>query len=98
MDTQNDRKMKRQTLVSVHCADSDIEKTYPAVQMAINGCKATTVREMVAIKGVGWEGMRENGFNLIGGTVNSMRFAVRVLNLPTPDTMLDAFLESTKPA
>lgn len=95
MDT---RSIKRHTLVSVHCADSDIEKTYPAVQMAINGCKETTIREMVGIKGVGYEGMRENGFNLIGGTVNSMRFSVRVLKLPTPDVMLDAFLDSTKAA
>lgn len=92
------RNIKRHTLVSVHCADSDIEKTYPAVQMAINGCKETTIREMVGIKGVGYEGMRENGFNLIGGTVNSMRFSVRVLKLPTLDTMLDAFLDSTKAA
>lgn len=83
---------KRQTLVSVHCADSDIERTYPAVQMAINGCKETTIREMVGIKGVGHEGMRENGFNLIGGTANSMRFATKVLRLPTQDTMLDAFM------
>lgn len=92
------RKLERQTLVSVHCADSDIEKTYPAVQMAINGCKETTIREMVGIKGVGYEGMRENGFNLIGGTANSMRFAIRVLKLPSPDVMLDAFLDNTKTA
>lgn len=94
----DNRGIKRHTLVSVHCADSDIEKTYPAVQMAINGCKETTIREMVGIKGVGYEGMRENGFNLIGGTANSMRFSVRVLKLPTPDVMLEAFLDSTKVA
>lgn len=90
-----DRRIKRQTLVSVHCADSDIERTYPAVQMTINGCKETTVREMVGIKGVGHDGMRENGFNLIGGTANSMRFAIKVLNLPTQDTMLDAFMNAS---
>lgn len=86
--------MKRQSQVSVHCADSDIEKTYPAVQMAINGSKETTIREMVGVKGLGHEGMRENGFNLIGGTANSMKFCVKVLKLPTPDTMLEAFLSS----
>lgn len=93
-----ERKIHRQTLVSVHCADSDIEKTYPAVQMGINGSKETTIREMVGIKGVGYEGMRENGFNLIGGMANSMRFSVRVLKLPTPDTMLEAFMNSTPTA
>lgn len=87
-------KMKRQSQVSVHCADSDIERTYPAVQMAINGSKETTIREMVGVKGLGHEGMRENGFNLIGGTANSMKFCVKVLKLPTPDTLLDAFLAS----
>lgn len=87
-----ERKITRQTLVSVHCADSDIEKTYPAVQMATNGSKETTIREIVGIRGVGYDGMRENGFNLIGGSVNSMRFASRVLNLPSPDVMLDAFM------
>lgn len=90
----NERKFKRHSLVSVHCADSDIEKTYPIVQMTINGSKETTIREMVGIKGVGHEGMRENGFNLIGGTANSMKFCVKVLKLPTPDTMLDAFMAS----
>ena len=97
MSTAN-QPSKRQTLVSVHCADSDIERTYPTVQMVINGCRSTTAREMVGIKGVSYEGMRENGFNLIGGTVNSMRFSVRVLKLPGPDAMLDAFLKSTATA
>lgn len=83
---------RRQTLISVHCADSDIEKTYPAVQMGTNGSKETTAREIVAIKGQGWDGIREHGFNLIGGASNSMRFCVKVLELPTPDTMLEAFL------
>lgn len=87
-------KFKRLSLVSVHCADSDIEKTYPAVQMGMNGSKETTIREMVGIKGVGHEGMRENGFNLIGGTACSMRFCVKILKLPTPDTMLDAFMNA----
>lgn len=83
---------KRQTLVSVHCADSDIERTYPAAQIASNACKETTMREIVAIQGQGHEGMREHGFNLIGGMSGSMAFAVKVLKLPTPDTMLDAFM------
>lgn len=87
-----ERKFKRHSLVSVHCADSDIERTYPVVQMTINGSKETTIREMVGIKGVGHEGMRENGFNLIGGTANSMKFCIKVLKLPSPDTMLDAFM------
>jgi len=88
----NNYSIQRQTLISVHCADSDIAKTYPAVQMAINGCKSTTVREMVAINGIGYDGMREHGFNLIGGPANSMRFAVEALSLPTPDDMLEEFL------
>lgn len=85
---------KRHSLVSVHCADSDIERTYPAVQIGINGSKETTIREMVGIKGMGHEGMRENGFNLIGGTANSMKFCIKVLNLPAPDVMLAAFMKN----
>lgn len=87
----NSHHIKRQTLISVHCADSDIAKTYPAVQMAINGCKSTTVREMVAIRGLDYFDMREHGFNLIGGTSNSMRFAIGALNLPSPDDLLEDF-------
>ena len=89
-----ERVFKRQSLVSVHCADSDISRTYPAVQMTINGSKETTIRELVSIEGQGHTGLRENGFNLISGTPCSMMFCVKVLNMPTPDTMLEAFMES----
>ena len=87
-----DRVFQRHSLVSVHCADSDISRTYPAVQMTINGSKETTIRELVSISGQGHVGLRENGFNLISGTSCSMMFCVKVLNMPTPDTMLEAFM------
>lgn len=90
----SDRKFKRCSMVSVHCADSDIERTYPAVQITINGSKETTIRELVAVEGLGYEGLREHGFNLIGGAVNSTRFCIKVFRLPTPDQMLESFLES----
>lgn len=89
-----ERVFKRQSLVSVHCADSDISRTYPAVQMTINGSKETTIRELVSVQGLGHTGLRENGFNLISGTSCSMVFCVKVLNMPTPDTMLEAFMEA----
>lgn len=83
---------KTETLFTVHCADSDIERTYPAVQMAINGCKSTSVREMSTIEGVDYMGMREFGLNMTAGKVNAMKFCNRVLELPTQDELLEIYL------
>jgi hypothetical protein len=78
--------------VSVHCADSDIERTYPAIQIIMNACKDTTVNEMVSVEGMDYMDIREHGLNLTGGHVNATRFCVKVLGLPTSDTLLDSFM------
>lgn len=84
------------SLVTTHCADSDIEKTYPAIQMAVNGGKQTSVKEMCDIVGLSYNQMRKHGFNLIGGTGNSMSVCTEVCNLPNQDELLEIYLNQRK--
>lgn len=86
-----DNLVKRRSLVTTHCADSDIERTYPTVQIVINGGKSTTIRELVQVDNYTYDDERENGFNLIGGCVNSMRFCSKTFGLPLQDDLLDIF-------
>lgn len=85
-----------ESLFSTHCADSDIEKTYPAIQMAVNGGKQTTMCEMSAVEGLSKREMRKHGFHLIGGIVNSVRYCNEVLNLPNQDELLEIFNNRNK--
>ena len=39
--------MLRDSKITIHNADLDIEGTYPSVQQATNACKQTTVKEII---------------------------------------------------
>lgn len=91
LDLMNLGHYYHETLMTTHCADSDIERTYPAVQITINGSKPTTIREMVAMEGLNYNDMRTVGFHLVGGTADSMQFCTQAFKLPTPDDLFDEF-------
>lgn len=87
-------KVEFESLFTTHCADSDIEKTYPAIQMAVNGGKQTTMCELSAVEGLGKRDIRMHGFHLIGGIVNSMAYCTSVFELPNQDEILEIFQNS----
>ena len=62
--------MLRDSKITIHNADLDIEGTYPSVQQATNACKQTTVKEIIRIEGLSELEQRQLGINLSGGIVN----------------------------
>ena len=84
--------MLRDSKITFHNADLDIEGTYPSVQQATNACRQTTVKEIIKIEGLSVLEQRQLGINLSGGIVNANEFCIMALNAPTQDDLLDAFL------
>lgn len=81
-----------QTQMSIHCADLDIEGTYPSEQEATNACKETTMREIVKVEGITELEMREIGVNISAGETNACSIAVTVYGVPDKIDLLDSFL------
>lgn len=81
-----------QTQLSIHCADLDIEGTYPSEQEATNACKETTIREIVRIEGLTEIEMREIGVNLSAGETNACGIANTVYSVPNKLELLDLFV------
>ena len=81
-----------QTQISIHCADLDIEGTYPTEQEATNACKETTIREIVKIEGITEIEMREIGVNLSAGETNACSIATTVYKVPDKIDLLEMFL------
>lgn len=82
----------RQTMVTIHNSDSDIEATYPSAQDCMNACKETTMREIVQIEGLNETMKRTIGINLSGGKVNACQIAEVGYRAPSKLTLLDALL------
>lgn len=71
------------SMARAHCADIDIEGTYPNEEDAMNISNETTYREMCAIKGLTEAKRRQIGINLSGGIVNSIELCKDIFLLPT---------------
>lgn len=84
--------MLRDSKITIHNADLDIEGTYPSVQQATNACKQTTIKEIIRIEGLSELEQRQLGINLSGGIVNANEFCVMALGAPTQDELLRDFL------
>lgn len=82
----------KQTMVTVHNADLDIEGTYPSIQDGFNACKETTVREIVNIEGLDETQKRSIGVNLSAGKVNACAIAELGYKAPDKLTLLDELL------
>lgn len=72
------------SMIRIHCADLDIEGTYPHIEVAANIAKETTNRELVSIDGLNEELRREIGIDISGGPINALAIAHKVYGLPTP--------------
>lgn len=81
------------TLIFTHVADLDIVSTYPNVSQILNIARETTVMEFCQIQGLTEAIRREFGVNLTGGRVNAVEIAQKVLNAPSMDRILEAYLE-----
>lgn len=68
--------------------DGDLTSSYPSNQRLLNIAKATTVTEVISVKGIPESLMREIGLNLSSNGENSIDFGVRVLDLPHLDGVL----------
>lgn len=66
-----------------HCADIDIEGTYPNVEDVMNISNETTYRELHAIQGIPDHKRRQIGINLSGGIVNAVEQCHELFQLPT---------------
>lgn len=84
--------MNTLSLLATHCADSDIERTYPAVQCGINGSKETTMLELCEIEGAGYFEHRIAGLNNIAGVVGSLENIVMLCKGATLDEFADSYL------
>lgn len=81
------------TLIFTHVADLDIVSTYPNVSQILNIARETTVMEFCQIQGITEALRREFGVNLTGGRVNAIEMSQKILNAPTMDKLLEAYLE-----
>lgn len=66
-----------------HCADIDIEGTYPNVEDVMNISNETTYRELHAIQGIPDQKRRQIGINLTGGVVNAIELCHELFEFPT---------------
>ena len=81
------------SLAHPHCADIDIEGTYPNLEDCMNISNETTYRELGTIQGFTDEERRAIGINLSGGVVNSVELCTTLLGLPTYEQMEAIYLE-----
>lgn len=71
------------SLAHPHCADIDIEGTYPNLEDCMNISNETTYRELGTIQGFTDEERRSIGINLSGGVVNSVELCTKLFTLPS---------------
>lgn len=71
------------SMLRIHCADLDIEGTYPHIEVGLNIARETTNRELVSIEGLSEETRRDVGINISGGPINALEIAHKVYGLPT---------------
>lgn len=70
------------SLVFFNVSDLDISSTYPAVQVALNVAKSTTLREVVKVEGLSEVTKRRTFVNLIGGKSNHIHVCREGFGLP----------------
>lgn len=81
-----------QSLSYPHCADIDIEGTYPNLEDCMNISNETTYRELGVIQGLTDEERRAVGINLSGGIVNAIEMGTDLLGLPNFKQMEEIYL------
>jgi hypothetical protein len=79
------------TLIRAAVYDLDVAAAYPNGESILNCSKATTVAEVVKIKGVDEHTQRMASINLTGGTINATEIMVSVCKAPTFSELLEDF-------
>lgn len=80
------------SLAYPHCADIDIEGTYPNLEDGMNISNETTYRELGMIQGLTDEERRAVGINLSGGVVNAVELCTHLFCLPNFEEMEKIYL------
>lgn len=79
------------TLIRVAVYDLDVAAAYPNGESILNCSKATTVAEVVKIKGVDEHTQRMASINLTAGSINATEIMCSVCKAPTFDELLADF-------
>lgn len=77
-------------------SDADIGSTYPNGEIIMNLSKETTKLEFCKIKGVPTHKQQLIGINITGGPANALLLSTSVLKAPTPQMLLEAYLENKR--
>lgn len=84
------------SLVYFNVSDLDITSTYPAVQVALNISKPTTVREVVKVEGMSERDKRRMFVDMVTGISSSVEVCHLGFGLPVLDELLDIYNEDKK--
>lgn len=79
------------TNVYMYAADLDIASSYPSNEAVLNIGKDTTRKEVCSVENKTWEEVKMQTLNLSGGYTNAIEVCTELLNMPTLDTLLEAF-------
>jgi len=80
------------TNIRCHIGDLDVAASYPNGGAVFNISKETTRKELVEIEGISEYTRRMQGINLSAGQTNAVEVCVGLFNMPTLDTLLEAFV------
>lgn len=80
------------SMLYYHVSDLDITSTYPAVQVALNVSKETTVNEVVKVQGLSEVEKRRFFVNLISGESSATQVCNIGFQMPYCDELLGMFL------
>ena len=84
------------SLVYFNVSDLDITSTYPAVQVALNISKPTTVREVVKIEGLEEREKRRMFVDMVTGISSAVEVCNIGFGLPALDELLEIYEEDKK--
>lgn len=82
------------TLIRVAVYDLDVSAAYPNGESILNCSKATTIAEVVKIKGVDEHTQRMASINMTGGSMNAVEIMCSVCKAPTFAELLKDFEEN----
>jgi len=75
--------------IAIGSSDIDIVSSYPTVDEILNASKETVTKELISIKGIPEEVMRNNNLNLLTGKVSHMRYSIEMYNKISVSEVVD---------
>lgn len=83
------------TRVYAHVGDLDVSASYPNGEASLNTSLETTIREPMEIVGIEQDTWRMENMGISSGHVNAMSWSQNILNFPTHEQILVAFVQDT---